>query len=111
MDSFGKRLRHARELRGLTQREIAEFFGIKRPNISKWEADEYMPEAEKLPALCELLGVSADWLQAGKGDTPSLNGGGRSLVDEATDLFRQLPEDDMLRELAWLRQRVAAASA
>lgn len=59
---FGKRLRSVREERGLTQRELAERAGIQIPQISRYEAGAYLPTAETLVAIAEVLRLDVDTL-------------------------------------------------
>lgn len=39
--------------------------GVTRQNISHWETDRHPPNLAQFEKLCELLGVSADWLLLG----------------------------------------------
>lgn len=67
MDTFGKRLRYARNLAGLTQAQVAAEFEIDRVNVTQWEGDTTSPEIERLPALAAVLQTTVDWLLEGKG--------------------------------------------
>ena len=42
-----------------------------RQSVSKWERDESLPEADKLPLLAKTLGVSLDALLSGEEEAPS----------------------------------------
>ena len=59
---FGDRLKRRREEKGLTQENVAEFFGedFSRQSVSRWERGETYPEAEKLWVLSIELGMSLD---------------------------------------------------
>jgi transcriptional regulator with XRE-family HTH domain len=70
MDTFGKRLRYARNLAGLTQAQVAAEFEIDRVNVTQWEGDTTSPEIERLPALAAVLQTTVDWLLEGKGTPP-----------------------------------------
>jgi transcriptional regulator with XRE-family HTH domain len=70
MDTFGTRLRYARNIAGLTQAQVAAKFDIDRVNVTQWEGDTTSPEIERLPALASLLGTTVDWLLEGKGQVP-----------------------------------------
>ena len=51
-----------RNIRGLTQEEVAEVIGISRQSYSKWEQGETIPDIEKCARLAEFYGVSIDSL-------------------------------------------------
>lgn len=59
---FAKRMRFAREMRQLTQSQLANAAGIDQTVIAHIEAGRRMPGAENLRALCKGLVVSADYL-------------------------------------------------
>lgn len=49
-----------RNLRGMTQEEVAEVIGISRQSYSKWEQGETIPDIEKCDRLAKFYGVSID---------------------------------------------------
>ena len=51
-----------RNIRGMTQEEVAEVIGISRQSYSKWEQGETIPDIEKCDRLAKLYGVSIDAL-------------------------------------------------
>jgi len=51
-----RRLRLAREARGLNASELAEAIGVSRQNVSGWEAGEYAPKPEALRSISMKLG-------------------------------------------------------
>lgn len=59
---IGKRLKKARELKEMTQQEIADETDIARTTLSKIENDIYEPSIEQLRKLIELYNVNANWL-------------------------------------------------
>lgn len=65
---FGKRLRTLREERGLSQRELAERIRTRAPQVSRYETGAYMPNAETLASLAEVLRVDVDALLLGRVD-------------------------------------------
>lgn len=71
METIGTRIKQARTARNMTQREVAEHFGIQRVSVTQWENDTTTPDIERIPVLAALLGVSADWLLEAKGAAPS----------------------------------------
>ena len=68
--TFGERIIEYRKKKGLSQEVLAQQLGVSRQSVSKWERDESMPEAEKLPMLAKALGVSLDTLLTGEAETP-----------------------------------------
>jgi transcriptional regulator with XRE-family HTH domain len=61
-DRFAQRLRRAREIRKMTQREIAERTGLPPSLISHFENGTRCPAFENLRRLALSLEVSADYL-------------------------------------------------
>ncbi len=59
---FTQNLKIARQRAGLSQQQLADKIFVSRSAVGKWEAGNGMPNQENLTALCEVLGVSADWL-------------------------------------------------
>lgn len=72
-----ERIRSAREARGITQKAIADHFGIKPVSVTQWESGKSKPETDKFPELAKLLGVRLEWLinNEGERDLPSGEGG------------------------------------
>ena len=62
--TFGEKLKKRREEKGLSQNDVADFFGenFSRQAVSKWERDDGYPEVEKLLILASRLDVSLDIL-------------------------------------------------
>lgn len=61
MESFGKRLRAAREARGITQEALVFEVGVTSATVSKWETGRSEPTLEQIALLTGLLGRSADY--------------------------------------------------
>lgn len=51
-----------RKQKGLTQLELAEKLNVSRQAISRWEVGAAIPGTESLKLLCDLYGVSMDYL-------------------------------------------------
>ncbi len=62
LQRLGQRLRERRELRELTQGDVANALQVSPQAVSKWERGENAPDILSLPALAGLLGVTTDWL-------------------------------------------------
>ncbi len=61
---FGDKLKARREEKGLSQDDVADFFGenFSRQAVSKWERGSGYPEVEKLLVLAAKLDISLDAL-------------------------------------------------
>ncbi|MFL6207697.1 MAG: helix-turn-helix domain-containing protein [Pyrinomonadaceae bacterium] len=68
LEELGRRLRERRELRKLTQGDIANALQISPQAVSKWERGENAPDIILLCGLARLLGVTTDWLLSGLND-------------------------------------------
>lgn len=51
-----------RNLKGMTQEQVAEVAGISRQSYAKWEQGETVPDIEKCDRLAKLYGISIDAL-------------------------------------------------
>ena len=51
-----------RNMKGLTQEQVAEVIGISRQSYSKWEQGETYPDIDKCDKLAELYGITIDSL-------------------------------------------------
>ena len=68
------RLRSARLIAGLEQKDMAEALGVSRPTISTWENDKFDIPATKLVRWSELTRVSLEWIAWGTKKAPSEDG-------------------------------------
>ena len=62
MECLGKRMREARERRGLSLKELAERTGAHISNLSCYETGKRIPSLELFFKIAMVLGVSADYL-------------------------------------------------
>lgn len=102
VEIFGERLRSARELRGLNQRELGERLGIPPSSIAHFEGARRKPSFENLHRLAGALDVTTDYL-LGRASEPVTLPVGDPLV---RDLSRLNAED---RELVAAILRVLVA--
>ena len=68
--TIGDRIAQYRRREGLSQEALAEKLGISRQSVSKWERNESLPEADKIPLLAQIFSVSADQLLTGEDPLP-----------------------------------------
>lgn len=62
---FAERLRHARELSGLTQIELAAAVETTQSMISRYEKGENVPGVYRVKEIAKACGVSFLWLATG----------------------------------------------
>ena len=60
--TMGEKILNMRKARGWSQEELAERVGVTRQAVSRWESGSAKPDADKIIAVCDLFGVSADYL-------------------------------------------------
>lgn len=60
--TIGEKILNMRKARGWSQEELAERVRVTRQAVSRWESGSAKPDADKIVALCDLFGVSADYL-------------------------------------------------
>lgn len=73
-DSLQARLKWAREVAGLSARALSELAGLHPSHVGLVERGgprRDTVDARTLLAIADVLGVSMDWLFAGKGTRPS----------------------------------------
>jgi len=61
-EGIGKRLKNAREAKGLTQDDVANYLNVKRQTYSAYERNKSVPDALTLDKLAGLFEVSNDYL-------------------------------------------------
>ncbi len=57
-----EKIYYCRKKSGLSQEALAEKIGVSRQAVSKWETGDAAPEIGKLKLLCDVFGVTADWM-------------------------------------------------
>tara|TARA_R110002124_G_scaffold153244_1_gene320207 strand:- start:2320 stop:2640 length:321 start_codon:yes stop_codon:yes gene_type:complete len=60
--SFGERLRQTREMRELSQSDLARLAGMQPSAIAHFEAERRKPSFDNIRALAQALKVTADYL-------------------------------------------------
>src|SRR5215472_3161946 len=72
-DPFPERLRAARQLRGLSQSELADKAGLQPSAVSHFETGRRAPSFDNLKVLSDTLQVTTDYLM-GRVNEPNLTG-------------------------------------
>lgn len=70
-DSFGQRLRRIRNLKGLTQEQLAENLNLTELQIGRWERDEALPMPKNLTKIAQFFQVPEIWLSYGGDSGPA----------------------------------------
>ena len=61
-DTFAARVRGLRAERQMSQGDLATATGISLDAVSHYERADYVPGADRVPALCTALGCSPNYL-------------------------------------------------
>lgn len=63
MESIGERIKHLRELKNITQTELAQIIGAKTyTTVSKWESNDNFPKGKDIKILADYFDVTSDYL-------------------------------------------------
>lgn len=60
--TLAEKIANLRKQRGWSQEDLAEYLGISRQSVSKWESEGSMPELDKIVKMSSLFSVSTDYL-------------------------------------------------
>ena len=99
--AIGKRIKSAREEKGLTQEQLAEQVNLSPMHISVIERGNKLPRLETLINIANVLDVSADILLQ-----DVVNNQIKLHTSEASNLIAQLSREDQRRVLAALHSFV-----
>jgi len=69
--NIGKHLKTLREKNNLTQEQLADKLFVSRSNVSKWERNISLPDAETLLELSKIFNVSVDDILLGNNKNDS----------------------------------------
>lgn len=89
MDTFGKRLRECRKIKGLSQNELAGQLHTNHSVIGKYERDDVKPSIDVVKRLAEVLNTTIAYL-LGEAETDELF--------RDPDMLRRLKEINALPE-------------
>lgn len=102
--TIGERIAEKRKGLGLSQETLGEKLGVSRQAIYKWEADQSLPEVDKLIGLSRLYNVSVGWLlgeeQEGSNEgTPEFSEQQIHLIEEL--LHKNQPQKETPKKVYW----------
>lgn len=60
--SLGKNIQYLRKQKKITQEQLAEQMSVSRQTVSRWEADEIVPELDKIITLSDMFSCKLDVL-------------------------------------------------
>lgn len=60
--TLGEKLAKERKEKNITQEQLADYLGVSRQSVGKWESDIAYPETDKLIRMSELFDCSLDYL-------------------------------------------------
>ncbi len=84
--------------KGISIRELARRTGITASTISDWNTKHTNPTAEKIPVVCEALGITVSYLLKGSEETDYvLSDDERNLIE----VFRNADEESQKRLLEY----------
>lgn len=72
MKRLTERIRMLRENNHLTQRQLAEYLGLRQQTYSRYERGELIPSLDSIAALADFYDTSTDFL-VGLTDVPDRN--------------------------------------
>lgn len=55
---FSKKLKYYMDIKGLSQKELAQRIGVSEASVSNWQKGIKIPRADKVDKLCEILGCN-----------------------------------------------------
>ena len=60
--TIAEKIKKTRKAKGILQKELAKKCGTTVATVCRWEKGEREPGRAKIAALCDIIGVSADYL-------------------------------------------------
>ncbi len=105
---LGRRIREARQLRGLTQTQLGKALGVSYQQIQKNETGRSRISAQRLDDLCKILQMPLSFF-LGKGGFPESHGLLSAETVRLAASISELPNDIIQRNLKNLVYSISAA--
>jgi transcriptional regulator with XRE-family HTH domain len=112
--ALGSILRQAREVKKLSQEEVALALQVSQKTYANYESDKTMPSIQSLAKMGSFLEI--DILKALQNDGITFNQKGNEFKDNSTCIINQLPHklieqyEERLKEkdaqIKWLKQQI-----
>ncbi|TAH67604.1 MAG: XRE family transcriptional regulator, partial [Anaerolineaceae bacterium] len=87
---LGDKLIQLRRERGYSQEQLANMLDVSRQSVSKWEADQSIPEVNKLIMISDIFAVSVDCLIREDNELPIL----KDRQENSEDTITNTPSDN-----------------
>ena len=101
--NFSQNLANLRRKKKLTQKDLADFIGVTKASVSKWENNQSLPDILLLPQLATFLDVTVDELL---GYEPQLNREQiQKVYAELASDYTKLPFDEVMNKSRGLVRR------
>lgn len=72
MMTFGEKLRQSRQIKKMTQKQLADLVGAKHNSVSDWENNKNKPDPDTIELLCGVLEISPNYLLSASKESFSL---------------------------------------
>lgn len=69
--NISDRIQSLRKAKGITQEQLADAVGVSRQAVSKWEAEQSVPDLERVVAMAEYFDVTTDYILRGIEPAPT----------------------------------------
>lgn len=66
--TFGQKIKEARKIKGLTQKQLATKIGAKHNSVSDWENNKNKPDPDTIEFLCGVLEITPNYLLTAESD-------------------------------------------
>lgn len=70
-NQLAENIAYYRKQKGLSQEKVAEYMGVSRQAVTKWESNTSRPSSDNLILLAQLFDISVDTLLGNKGEMKS----------------------------------------
>ena len=109
LKKIGKFIAKKRQEKGFTQEGLAEKLDISNRSISKWERGICLPDTAKMPAICELFGITINDLFSG--EIVDMKNNEKKLEENLLELAKQKEQKDkQLLNLEWVLGGIAVVT-
>lgn len=94
--NIGKIITQKRKEKGITQEKLAEYIGVSKASVSKWESGQSYPDIMLLPELATYFNVTVDELM---GYSPQLISEDiKKLYNQLSHAFASQPFDEVMEQ-------------
>ena len=109
LKKIGKFIAEKRREKGFTQESLAEELDISNRAISKWERGICLPDAAKMPVLCQLFDITINDLFSG--EIVDMKNNEKKLEENLIELAKQKElKDKQLLSLEWVIGGIAVVT-